>query len=526
MLLIRCTVAYWVGEDDEGNRFNYVRGEDGIIAGSFTDFANGNVYQLSTDHDGSPVVKMTPSELFPDEKDAIDEEGMTRARQLRGSGVGIDLNLLPENVTAAGIPSRKLQTTASSTIDVMVVWTKKSECANSGLGAGCSLTTTTKNRMMALIELAVEETNTAYLDSGVKAQLNLVHAYRHPSYVEATTGDVFGTALSQISSTTDGIMDDVHTKRNTYGADVVAMIIDDPSWCGLAYVGPRADLMFSVTKYSCATGYYSFGHEIGHNMGLLHDRGTTNKCTSDLTKYNYGYRDPASQFRSIMAYSCKVGSCDYVSGTNGCNRVQMFSNIEYTYAGKAIGSSIANNARVINENRVAIAGYKSSGVSPPPTGCATGEKLAKVAIKTDNYPGETTWNIKNDATGQVVLSGGPYSTTGSTITIEECLNGNSGYTFTINDSWGDGICCGYGTGDYKLYWDGVLVASGGAFGSTATHTFGGCVDLPGWVDSYGDDCTWYEMNDDPGCPNYVNQAAEWANPITGITHLEACCHCD
>mmetsp|Transcript_25743 Transcript_25743/g.54403 ORF Transcript_25743/g.54403 Transcript_25743/m.54403 type:complete len:82 (-) Transcript_25743:1749-1994(-) len=27
---------------------------------------------------------------------------------------------------------------------------------------------------------------------------------------------------------------------------------------------------------------------------------------------------------------------------------------------------------------------------------------------------------------------------------------------------------------------------------------------PGWKDSYGDGCEWYENNDSPGCPSYGN----------------------
>ena len=73
----------------------------------------------------------------------------------------------------------------------------------------------------------------------------------------------FSSSLSDLRGKTDGKMDNVHALRDQYGADVVAMIIEDPQYCGLGYVGPSESSMFSVTKYSCATGYYTFGHEIG-----------------------------------------------------------------------------------------------------------------------------------------------------------------------------------------------------------------------------------------------------------------------
>ena len=40
-------------------------------------------------------------------------------------------------------------------IDVMVVWTKKAECRNSGQPKGCKLTERTKNDMIGRIKLAI-----------------------------------------------------------------------------------------------------------------------------------------------------------------------------------------------------------------------------------------------------------------------------------------------------------------------------------------------------------------------------------
>lgn len=162
---------------------------------------------------------------------------------------------------------RGLVDDSGSNIDVMVVWTKKAECRKSGFAAGCTNTATTENNMRGLIDLAVAETNTAYTLSGVTTQLRLVHAYREPNYVETAT-NAFDSALASIKGTTDGVMDDVHTKRNTYGADVVAMIIDDSAYCGLAYLGPAANLMFSITAWNCATGCKSTQHVTGCHVPL------------------------------------------------------------------------------------------------------------------------------------------------------------------------------------------------------------------------------------------------------------------
>jgi len=81
--------------------------------------------------------------------------------------------------------------------------------------------------------------------------------------------------LRELQSKTDGKLDDVHAKHDQYFADVVVLIIDDSQFCGLAYLGPSESRMFSVTSWNYATGYYSFGHEIAHNLGCQHDRGTS-----------------------------------------------------------------------------------------------------------------------------------------------------------------------------------------------------------------------------------------------------------
>jgi hypothetical protein len=96
-----------------------------------------------------------------------------------------------------------------------------------------------------------------------------------------------------------------------------------------------------------------------------------------------------------------------------------------------------------------------------------------VTIVLDNYPEETSWNIKNSG-GTTVASGGPYGSSpdGSTITSTVCLPVGCSYTFTINDSYGDGICCSFGNGSYNVKnAAGVTLFSGASFTSSAAHTF-------------------------------------------------------
>jgi subtilisin family serine protease len=110
--------------------------------------------------------------------------------------------------------------------------------------------------------------------------------------------------------------------------------------------------------------------------------------------------------------------------------------------------------------------------SPPSSSCPAGQSLVEVDIKLDNYPSETSWSITACNSNQVLLSGGSYFSNGSTISESKCLSDNGSYQFTINDTWGDGICCGYGSGNFNVKFGGTEVASGGAFGKSFAKAFG------------------------------------------------------
>jgi hypothetical protein len=97
----------------------------------------------------------------------------------------------------------------------------------------------------------------------------------------------------------------------------------------------------------------------------------------------------------------------------------------------------------------------------------------------DQYGAETTWTLKNNA-DTTLYSGGPYtnlpaSGTQPLVTNQAwTLPANGCYTFTINDSFGDGInSTTYGLGSYtiKTNSDATTVASGGAFTTTEFKAF-------------------------------------------------------
>ena len=102
---------------------------------------------------------------------------------------------------------------------------------------------------------------------------------------------------------------------------------------------------------------------------------------------------------------------------------------------------------------------------PPPGGCS--ESSAEFALTTDNYGGETSWQL-TDGSGTLYRGDGLASNT--QYSEQWCLAAGD-YTFTIFDSYGDGICCGYGNGSYSLTLGGANIFSGGSFGPSQSHSF-------------------------------------------------------
>jgi hypothetical protein len=220
--------------------------------------------------------------------------------------------------------------------------------------------------MLSQVNLAVAETNTGYANSNVVQRLRLAAAVEVDYTESGTTTSGMSADLHRLTETGDGYMDSVHTLRDTYHADVVSLLVtgyNNPSGaCGIAWLMAGNDPAFAPNAFSvidrtCATGYYSFGHELGHNMGLNHARADT--VGTGAYSYSYGYKNPANLFRTVMAYNCPVS----------CPRVLHFSNPNVTYGGNPTGiseafpSTSAYNALSLNNTRVTVANWRQA---PPP----------------------------------------------------------------------------------------------------------------------------------------------------------------
>ena len=200
------------------------------------------------------------------------------------------------------------------------------------------------------IEFADAVTNFVFEQSELSLSHRIVGA--HPIVLPVTENDFVGAPSADIL---DELVNSgmASRLRDQYNADVIHYIGVSDDVCGQAYVasdiaadntffGISPDFHIAFTTYQCL-GTGTFPHELGHNIGLLHDRFTleNNEQGSGSQLDNhipYGYVDPAGEFYTIMAYG---SSCREAVPEGACNREALYSSPDLDVAGTPAGKSDA-----------------------------------------------------------------------------------------------------------------------------------------------------------------------------------------
>jgi thiol-disulfide isomerase/thioredoxin len=136
----------------------------------------------------------------------------------------------------------------------------------------------------------------------------------------------------------------------------------------------------------------------------------------------------------------------------------------YTFTATADLSAIGTHTI---EAYVTVASDGNTGNDGAEVTVTNADAVMQVNINTDNYGGETTWEVYDIDLGAVVATGGPYASS-STFNEQVCITASHCYRFTIYDSYGDGMCCTYGEGSYEVIAFGVSQGTGGEFADSET----------------------------------------------------------
>jgi metallopeptidase family M12-like protein/all-beta uncharacterized protein len=229
--------------------------------------------------------------------------------------------------------------------------------------------------MVTFSEDAVFKMNLAMVNSDVDLEFNLVHTMSIPY-----------TTLAEDSSTSlsddlyelqggDGDFAAVHAARDTYGADLVAMLIDHGSAYGyvgvgylLTHINPGSPhLAFTVNAIQSVDISHTLTHEVGHNLGAHHSKYQASSPGPNwpLGGYSAGWyftgSDPINpkDYHTIMAYNN--------DGTQSYTSAPLFSTPLLLHQGTVAGDPVdGDNARVLGETMATVADYRPSCVSIAP----------------------------------------------------------------------------------------------------------------------------------------------------------------
>lgn len=273
-----------------------------------------------------------------------------------------------------------------------------------------------------------------------------------------TSADLNGTGGSTQGNWVEGtpypIMDDVGSTANAFSVGYYPTIY---TICpgGITYESGQisADAHYELLNIECAVAQYAADARV---VQVTSDNFYCGDLVPEMVIQNLGNAGDltsatisVSQFGNVLSsldwsgslatYGTETVTLPPASGIDGASPLQF----SITTAGDLDAS---NNTREEFVSQV-----------------VTTQEI-EIEILTDNYGEETSWEV-TDPDGNVIASSAVGSYVSSTTYNETVqLDALGCYSFTLYDSYGDGICCAWGEGYFKIFdeW-GNEIASGGEF---------------------------------------------------------------
>ena len=309
------TGSYFLsGSLREGGVFTLLMTSSGIVRGEV--HSSQGIFTIDSDKNNEEhfIIREVDTSNIPQGNDVIEIDPET-------------LRSILEKTSSTGFyykehSQKNQEIETNNTIDVLAVYTPGAKNEEGG-----------KSEIESAILNEVEKTNQALRDSGLEnKQIRLV-GMEEVNYTQDTKNmknDLDALTFKQGHQLDlTGQLDEVHTLRKKYGADFVHLFVNNftADICGIAYAYTLAsdnkvqdycqtdepgDLScvdrvrkdvwkdytsFSVSAINQCPSTYTFSHELGHSMGLSHDRHTEISETSPLnipnnfpfTNYGFSY---------------------------------------------------------------------------------------------------------------------------------------------------------------------------------------------------------------------------------------------
>jgi len=309
---------------------------------------------------------------------------------------------------------------ATTVIDVMVVY------SNDALADSGSI-----NEINNQIAMGMAFANDAHTNSGSGILMNLVHS----QLVDYDGSNDRATDLYRLTDTSDNYFDNVHTLRNTYGADFVVLLVGNySSNGGIAWVltstNGRPSHAFSVVTLPAFDSYTPV-HEIGHNMGLSHAKdqnfqaGPTSWYTdahgfgTTTAGWHWHPTPDARGYCSVMTYTSGSYFDDRLSHT----RIGLFSDPNINDHGLPSGHATNGYSnQVLKALKNVYAGYRDRQIFVNEinlmgnnVSISDGDNSPRLADHTDfgsvdvsSGSSNRTFAIENQGGAELQLTGNPY----------------------------------------------------------------------------------------------------------------------
>jgi hypothetical protein len=350
-----------------------------------------------------------------------------------------------------------------ATLDEAGIYTKEELGSNHGSRA-----------LTDCVRLYLEVDNDIYINKGssnanvttfVTGIFNNVSALYANEQINTVISEIviWSTASPYNATTSTGMLNAFTNYRQGFNGDL-AQLLSYKASGGVAYVDGlcRTNPDYSMSYAGINSSFqnvptYSWTvevctHEFGHLFGSQH----THACVWN------------GNGTAIDGCYTTEGGCPNPGLPSGGGTIMSYCHL--TSAGinfaNGFGSQPGNVIRNKVTNATCLQACSGGGGGGTPT-CTQNQLV--LTLRTDNYPTETSWTIKN-AAGTTLYSGSSYTAANTVHTVNLCLP-SACFTFTINDTYGDGICCSYGQGYYNIKQGTTTLISGGTFGSSETKTF-------------------------------------------------------
>ncbi|MEW1612915.1 MULTISPECIES: M12 family metallo-peptidase [unclassified Streptomyces] len=233
-------------------------------------------------------------------------------------------------------------------VDVMVVYTPR---AAERLGG--------EHRVPASAQQIATRMNRSLAADGLCGIIRVVHPYTARSY---DGSEEFRAAYAALKDHDSGFGHQVRERRERYGADLVTLVVERAERGG-GTADYTSALDESTHEYAYAVvevdgiALDSASHEIGHNLGLAHDRTTLasnpggSMNVSRTRPYNTGWITEDGRAYTLMAYRAACGA--------HCKRISRFSSAKGSWKGRRLGDGSNDSVRVLRETMPIVAGYRS-----------------------------------------------------------------------------------------------------------------------------------------------------------------------